>query len=404
MFAWVQSLDSFFRQARLRYLGLGLLIAWVYGSWFSDGIFAPDSARGVDTLRISLAASAVGLLVLAFRPRRRAPLAPGFVFGRIGGGVRDDLAVLRDARRPSAAFHQRRGRAGLGSALDSMGRVVLPGGSRGHRGEHSLVAGGVRSGRAADLSDSGARLGHRGGALPLASSLMLLLCKNDQPEGFAFPEPIEPFSGVLPSLVKLAFCSMVCSIATGCVVTSASPESLVALGMDDRGILFYIAGGVVAGLIAVFAIAHTSRMSFSFLYEWAIPLIVFSLSLRRCATRRAMVSPRCSPVRRLCTWRCCSSRSSRASRRRDSVFPARRSASPCHGSAGISRGRGTGGIGIAALWPAAVLGARVPVRGDAAAGFCTCRNALSRRGCWELPGLWARLQRKSALGCGWGRR
>lgn len=69
MFAWVQSLDSFFRQARLRYLGLGLLIAWVYGSWFSNGIFAPDSARGVDTLRISLAASAVGLLVLAFRPR-----------------------------------------------------------------------------------------------------------------------------------------------------------------------------------------------------------------------------------------------------------------------------------------------------------------------------------------------
>ena len=80
MFAWVQSLDSFFRQARLRYLGLGLLIAWVYGSWFSNGIFAPDSARGVDTLRISLAASAVGLLVLAFRPRRRAPLAPGFVY------------------------------------------------------------------------------------------------------------------------------------------------------------------------------------------------------------------------------------------------------------------------------------------------------------------------------------
>lgn len=31
VFAWVQSLDSFFRQARLRYLGLGLLIAWVYG-------------------------------------------------------------------------------------------------------------------------------------------------------------------------------------------------------------------------------------------------------------------------------------------------------------------------------------------------------------------------------------
>lgn len=68
MFAWVQSLDSFFRQARLRYLGLGLLIAWVYGSWFSNGIFAPDSARGVDTLRISLAASAVGFSCSPFVP------------------------------------------------------------------------------------------------------------------------------------------------------------------------------------------------------------------------------------------------------------------------------------------------------------------------------------------------
>ena len=76
MFAWVQSLDSFFRQARLRYLGLGLLIAWVYGSWFSDGIFAPSSARGTDSLNVSLVFSAWGLLFLAFRPHRRTPLSP----------------------------------------------------------------------------------------------------------------------------------------------------------------------------------------------------------------------------------------------------------------------------------------------------------------------------------------
>ena len=280
MFAWVQSLDSFFRQARLRYLGLGLLIAWVYGSWFSNGIFAPDSARGVDTLRISLAASAVGLLVLAFRPRRRAPLAPGFVLA--ASAVVSATTLLFFVMPDGLLLLFTSAVGGLASAV-----LWIAWGELFCQVDLEVTEASIPSSLAvfvaavlliylipAPVSGIVAAL------LPLASSLMLLLCKNDQPEGFAFPEPIEPFSGVLPSLVKLAFCSMVCSIATGCVVTSASPESLVALGMDDRGILFYIAGGVVAGLIAVFAIAHTSRMSFSFLYEWAIPLIVFSLSLR----------------------------------------------------------------------------------------------------------------------------
>lgn len=280
VFAWVQSLDSFFRQARLRYLGLGLLIAWVYGSWFSNGIFTPDSARGVDTLRISLAASAVGLLVLAFRPRRRAPLAPGFILA--ASAVVSATTLLFFVAPDGLPLLFASAVGGLASAV-----LWIAWGELFCQVDLEVTEASIPSSLAvfvaavlliylipAPVSGIVAAL------LPLASSLMLLLCKNDQPEGFAFPEPIEPFSGVLPSLVKLAFCSMVCSIATGCVVTSASPESLVALGMDDRGILFYIAGGVVAGLIAVFAIAHTSRMSFSFLYEWAIPLVVFSLSLR----------------------------------------------------------------------------------------------------------------------------
>lgn len=280
MFAWVQSLDLFFRQARLRYLGLGLLIAWVYGSWFSNGIFAPESARGIDTLRVSLAASAIGLLALAFRPKRRIPLAPGSVLA--ASAVVSATTLLFFVAPDGLPLFLASAAGGLASAVlwIAWGEVFC-------QVDLEVTEASIPSSLAvfvaavlliyllpAPVSGVVAAL------LPLASSLMLLLCKNDQPEDFAFPEPIEPFSAVLPSLVKLAFCSMVCSIATGCVVTSATPESLVALGMDDRGILFYIAGGVVAGLIAVFAIAHTSRMSFSFLYEWAIPLIVFSLSLR----------------------------------------------------------------------------------------------------------------------------
>ncbi|MFR7404075.1 MAG: hypothetical protein ACLUW6_05485 [Coriobacteriaceae bacterium] len=135
------------------------------------------------------------------------------------------------------------------------------------------------------------------------------------------------------------------------------PESLVALGMDDRGILFF-AGGVVAGLIAVFAITHTSRMSFSFLYSG--PFRSSPRSLR--TTRRAMLASVLA-VRRLCV-EVLFLRSSRASRRRDSVF--QRDVGIFRAMVQLDFSRARYGHGIAALWPAAVLGA-VPMRGDAAA-------------------------------------
>ena len=280
VFGWVQSLDAFFRQARLRYLGLGLLIAWVYGSWFSDGLFAFGSARGTDSLNVSLVFSAVGLLALAFRPRRRTPLSPTFVLtaALIVSGTTLSFLVVPDGLALLAA-------AALGGVASSVLWVAW--------GElfcqvdleitESCIPASLGVFVVAALLTyllPAPFSGALAALFPLASSLMLLLCKNGQAEGFRFPEPIEPFSVVLPSLAKLAFCSMVCSIATGCVVTSFPVGEMAALGLSDRGILFYVAGGLVAGLIAVFAIAHTSRMSFSFLYEWAIPLIVFSLSLR----------------------------------------------------------------------------------------------------------------------------
>ena len=73
---------------------------------------------------------------------------------------------------------------------------------------------------------------------------------------------------------------MRCGKLIGCCALSFGAGVLLCMVLPAGGMVFVLAGGVVAGLIAVFAIAHTSRMSFSFLYEWAIPLIVFSLSLR----------------------------------------------------------------------------------------------------------------------------
>ena len=106
-------------------------------------------------------------------------------------------------------------------------------------------------------------------------------------------------------------------------------------------------------------------MSFSFLYEWAIPLIVFSLSLR------ALDDPACNV---LASVLACA-----AALYVEVLFFAIFARITAKGfclpseTFGIFRAMVQLGflagaiLGIAALWPAAVLGARVPVRGDAAA-------------------------------------
>lgn len=278
MFAWVQSLDSFFKQGKLRFLGLGFLLAWVYGSWFSDGIFPPGSSQAIDTLRISLAASAIGLFALAFRPNKRKPLSPTWIL----------VSALVVSGTTFLFFFIPNGIALLAaSALGGIASSVL-----------WVAWGELFCEVDMDITESciPASLGVFvvataltyllptpisgifAALFPLISCLMLLLCKNIQPAEFVFEAPIKPFSTVLPSLSKLAFCSMVCSIATGCVVTSFRPEDVFIPA--DGVILFYVAGGILAGIIAVIAIAHASRLNFSFLYEWAIPLVVISLSLR----------------------------------------------------------------------------------------------------------------------------
>lgn len=35
MFQWIQALDGALHKISIRYLGMGLLIAWVYCTWFA---------------------------------------------------------------------------------------------------------------------------------------------------------------------------------------------------------------------------------------------------------------------------------------------------------------------------------------------------------------------------------
>lgn len=278
MFNWVRSLDQFLRQTEIRYLGLGLLLAWVYGSWFSNGIFPAGSPQMELTLRASLGASAVGLLVLAFRPRKRTPLGARLILGAAAVMAASTFSFFfLDGIAPLVAASVLGGFASAvlwvawGELFCQIDTEVT----------ESCIPSSLVMFVAAVLLSYLLPVpvsGILACLYPVLSCLMLLLGKSAQPVDFSFEQPAEPFSQVLPSLMKLAFCSMACSLATGCVVTSFMPDDLL-IDVDDF-ILFYVAGGVLAGCIAAFAIAHTSKISFSFLYEWAVPIIVCSLALR----------------------------------------------------------------------------------------------------------------------------
>ena len=292
MLAWVRSLDSFLERARIRYFGLGLLLAWVYCSWFSHGIFSADnSVAAFTTLRTSLLFSAVGLLAIVFRPHKEIPLKPQSVFA---SAVVVSAATLLFFIVPSGPLLLAvSAMGGLASALlwvawgelfcridQETAESCIP----------SSLAVFVLAALVVYLLPSPVS-GVVSALLPLVSCMMLLLGENAQQEEYVFPTPKEPFSRVVLPLSRLALCSMACSIATGFVVTGF-PMMQFTVEVQDF-IVFYIAGGILTGAIAIFAIAHTRRMNFSFLYEWAIPLIVFSLSF--CALRTPL-SNMCAAV------------------------------------------------------------------------------------------------------------
>lgn len=278
VFVWVQSLDMFFGRARTRFLGLGLMLAWVYGSWFSGGIFPSDSLQNRATLCVSLAFSAVGLLALAFRPRKRVPLGPIVILGSSAVVSATTLLFYIMPGWPPLLAVSALGGLASSTLWVAWGELFC---EIGQEDAESCIPASLAVFVAAALLTyllPWPSSGILAALYPLVSCVMLLLGKNVQAPDFVFPSAEEPFKQVLPSLAKLALCSMTCSIATGFVVTSFAPRDLLFFG-DDM-IVAYAFGGVIAGCVAAFAIAHASRLNFSFLYELVIPLIVFSLSLR----------------------------------------------------------------------------------------------------------------------------
>lgn len=276
----VDKLDSFFGQIHLRYLGLGALLAWVYCTWFANGIFGVDDTRAaVLSLWASLLASAVALFAMAFRPNKRTPLSERAI-SAAGLVMAACTLPLHFVASISFALVALSVVGGVASSILWIAWGELYCQTHPENAERSIPASLIVFVACALAVHFLPRMlsGLLTSCLPLAAALMLLLCKRSEVRDFTFLQPRKPFSRVFSQLISLAACSMVCSIATGFVTVSIYPgASRFAPG---EIILAYIAGATVACILVVVAIAHTSKMDFSFLYQWAIPLIVFALSAR----------------------------------------------------------------------------------------------------------------------------
>lgn len=278
----VDAIDQYFNQTKIRYLGLGVLLAWVYCTWFSDGIFsASQRAVAVTTLNYSLVGSVVSLFAIAFRRHKRTPFSQRIVFA---SAVALSITTLLFFVLPDGpALYAIAFLGGL-----SGGMLWVAWGELFCQIDAETMESAIPASLVAFIVAASTVYlmpapvsGIFSAILPIISIVMLLLCKNQEPADFTFPASKRPFREVLPSLFGMAACSMVCSIATGFVVATAMPTLEMLQGSGF--ILVYVVGAFIAVCISVFALAHTRHVNLSFLYEWAIPLIVFSLSL--CALR-----------------------------------------------------------------------------------------------------------------------
>lgn len=277
----IAALDQLLKTVKVRYLGLGLMLAWVYCSWFANSVFPAEcvSVRN-HTLAASILFSTCSLLGIAFRPNRQRPIGQRTLALSALIVTTTTLALIPLCNNETALPLVLAAAGGFCSSPlwvawgelfcqveDEKMEACIP---------SSLAAFAV----AAVIISAFPQLvsGVMSALLPAVSCIMLLLCKREKLKLAAFPKRVQPLGEVLPSLVKLALCSMVCSIANG-YVSIAAQHSPVLLPTGNP-ISAYIAGSIVAGLLAAFTIAHTRRINFSFLYEWAIPIIVFSLALK----------------------------------------------------------------------------------------------------------------------------
>lgn len=207
----IDRLDSFFVQLHFRYLGLGALLAWVYCTWFANGIFNVGETRSaILSLWASLLASAIALFSMAFRPNKRTPLSErtvstaGFVMAACTLSLR--LAVKAPCALVALSII-----GGIASSVLWVAWGELFCQTHPENTERSIPASlVVFVGCALAVHFlPGFLSGVITSCLPVAASLMLLLCKKSEASEFAFAQPIKPFSQVFLLLISLAACSMV---------------------------------------------------------------------------------------------------------------------------------------------------------------------------------------------------
>lgn len=266
---------------KVRYMGLGFVLAWIYCLWFSGSVLGEETRSPFVSLLPSMAGSGLVLLALALRPGPKR--VPGERWSVLAPAAMSASTIMLFLVGPGPLCVACSLVGGVASAF-----LWLQWGDMLCRLEQETLENNMSALALLTVAIAAvvSNLPHVPAcfcvaALPLLSGAMLLTCKGAQaPDQAGRPAPCGDApslpGGRLALLVPLVLCSAVCAGASSLVIVTAGQANSLFYG--GNVIAAFIGGGPVAVMLFFVTLFYANRIDFSFMYRWLAPLLVISLA------------------------------------------------------------------------------------------------------------------------------
>lgn len=267
---------------KVRYMGLGFVLAWIYCLWFSGSVLSEEARASFVTLHLSMGGSAVTLIALALTARRRKGLSDRWtVVAPLVMSATTVVLAFDDTGLPGYACALL---GGLASAF-----FWLQWGELFCKLEQETLESNVSALALVTVAVAAvvSNLPHWFACtvvslMPLVSGALLLTARGSlsrdafDPQPEAIPDP-KAHPAPYALLVPMGLCSAVFSAASSLVLGSASAANSLLWGPGT--ISAVIGGGLVSVALFFATSAFANRIDFSFLYRWMVPVMTVSLAL-----------------------------------------------------------------------------------------------------------------------------
>lgn len=283
-----RSLGDVAETLKVRYMGLGFVLAWIYCLWFSGSVLSEVARSSFTSLLLSMGGSAVALLAVALRRAGEAPSRDVWVVVSPVAMAATTAVLAVDVPQPLSLAAALVGGIASAPLWLHWGRLFCL--MEQEALERNVCALALVTVATATVV---CNLPHVlasvvVSALPVVSGIMLLASRGTlfrevpasggvaglgAPEGAASGDAAR---APIMQLAPIALCSAVFSTASSLVICTAGPAHSLIWGAGALSAI--IGGGLVAVVLFFATIAFADRVDFSFLSRWLVPVMVVSLA------------------------------------------------------------------------------------------------------------------------------